>query len=216
MQLKITDEAQVVVSVPSRTASTRIRKFVEDHIGWIEEKLEFVDKLPKRLPIHTFQTGDVFLFLGEQLKLELSHKQVKRTTCTREGSTLMVSAPANAKEMAVKRAIEMWYRKEGTALYERLVSAWIAELGFHASVLVDIAPFPKRWGSCSHSGELRFALRSLVLPLELVDYLALHETAHLLHFNHGVEFKRLLERHMPSWRERQKRLSELRIRASSL
>ena len=125
----------------------------------------------------------------------------------------------DASTAAVKRSIVSWYRDTGIRLYEGLVAKWIAEIGydnFQQPILVDMANFPKRWGSCSQKGELRFALRSLLLPLHIVDYLALHEVAHLMHFNHGSDFKRLLDRHMPDWRDRQKEMNRLRLRAELL
>ena len=81
---------------------------------------------------------------------------------------------------------------------------------------VKIVGYPKRWGSCTHEGDLSFALRSLMLPLPLVRYLALHETLHLYEFNHSRRFKELLDYYMEDWRERQREMASLRRQVASL
>lgn len=219
LALKITDEGTVVVSAPYRISLADIRRFVDSQTQWIGDRLRNLEQLPQPPGPHTYTDGDAFLFLDSPLGLKIVTAKVRKTTCSHQGDLLVVQAPSHASTAAVKRSIVSWYRDTGIRLYEGLVAKWIAEIGydnFQQPILVDMANFPKRWGSCSQKGELRFALRSLLLPLHIVDYLALHEVAHLMHFNHGSDFKRLLDRHMPDWRDRQKEMNRLRLRAELL
>ena len=62
---------------------------------------------------------------------------------------------------------------------------------------------------CSaRDGALYFSWKALQLPVGVLDYLVLHELCHLVHSNHGPEFWALLERALPSWRERRDELHE--------
>lgn len=217
--LRVLDDGRVVVSSPSRSSKIEIDSFVTSHLDWINQRFQSLEQLPKALPKHTYADGDRFIFLDQPLTLKVLFEPAGKTTCTRLGDTLVVHTSLRASKEAVKRAILLWYRVEGIKLYEALVAKWIGEIGvtrFEQPVLVDMAAFPKRWGSCSQKGELRFALRSLLLPIASVEYLALHEVAHLLHFNHGSDFKRLLNRHMPDWKERQKMMNVLRLRTATV
>lgn len=68
-----------------------------------------------------------------------------------------------------------------------------------------------RWGSCSSDGNLNFNCRLLYVPLELLDYVVVHELAHRRHMNHSPEFWQEVERYMPDYKERRARLKRYGI-----
>jgi predicted metal-dependent hydrolase len=63
-----------------------------------------------------------------------------------------------------------------------------------------------RWGSCGKNDVIYFNWRLLQLPIRLIDYVVVHELAHLLEHNHTREFWRILDRVLPDWRQRQREL----------
>jgi predicted metal-dependent hydrolase len=65
-----------------------------------------------------------------------------------------------------------------------------------------------RWGSCSSAGNLNFNIRLADVPEELLDYVIVHELAHRREMNHSTDFWKIVEREIPDWRERRKRLKE--------
>ena len=65
-----------------------------------------------------------------------------------------------------------------------------------------------RWGSCSSSGNLNFNCMLMTTTPELIDYVVVHELAHIRHHDHSPAFYALIERYMPDWRERMKLLKE--------
>ena len=65
-----------------------------------------------------------------------------------------------------------------------------------------------RWGSCSRDGNLNFSFRLVLEPLELLDYVVVHELCHRLHMNHSKEFWREVERVIPDYKERRRRLNK--------
>ncbi len=213
ISLRITDDALVLVSVPYSTPSSVIEDVISENSEWIKTRVAQVLQLPSPLPAHTYTTGDCFLVLGEEHILQVEHGKARVTNCSRNGTTLIVKTRKGAGETAIRKAIETWYATFGNELYEKLVTRWLSIIEEPPKIkltTVEIASYPKRWGSCSQKGELRFALRSLMLPQSLIDYVALHEVGHLYYFNHSPEFKLFLETYMPDWRERQKTMNLLR------
>jgi len=87
------------------------------------------------------------------------------------------------------------------------VAHWEAALGVHAREW-RIRSMNTRWGTCNpKAGRVWFALMLAVQPLELLDYVVLHELAHLIEPSHNARFHGILDAHMPDWRLRRKRLN---------
>lgn len=87
-----------------------------------------------------------------------------------------------------------------------LVEQWAKILGVKPGKLV-YRNMKTRWGSCQPStGRICINTRLALYPPECLEYVVVHELCHLLVANHGSDFKELMSRVMPDWRERQKRL----------
>lgn len=69
-----------------------------------------------------------------------------------------------------------------------------------------------RWGSCSRKGSLNFNYRILFLPVELADYLIVHELCHLKHFNHSSKFWALVAQMCPDYKANRKSLKQYELR----
>ncbi len=78
---------------------------------------------------------------------------------------------------------------------------WCERLGVKLA-RVTITSAKKRWGSCSSSGNICFSYLLMRCPDAFIDYVALHEAAHLVHRDHSRAFYALIEQHMPDYRER--------------
>lgn len=98
----------------------------------------------------------------------------------------------NQKAVLMERARDMLPEK--TALFAQRMGVQPAG--------VKITSAAARWGSCSVKNSICFSFRTMLLPESAVDYIVVHELAHILHKNHSSDFYALIERHMPDYRER--------------
>ena len=74
---------------------------------------------------------------------------------------------------------------------------------------ISLRAMKTRWGSCTPGkGTIRFNLMLVDKPQECVEYVVVHELAHLVHPNHSKEFWKVVEEILPDWKERKKRLNE--------
>ncbi len=80
-------------------------------------------------------------------------------------------------------------------------AAWCARLGLPAAP-VRITSARTRWGSCSSRGSICFSYLLMRCPEPFVDYVVLHEVAHLVHHDHSRAFYALIEGYMPDYRAR--------------
>ncbi len=68
-----------------------------------------------------------------------------------------------------------------------------------------------RWGSCSHGGRIALSSTLLFTTPEILEYVIIHELAHVLHMDHGASFWTLVEKHCPSYRESRRAIREYRL-----
>ena len=79
----------------------------------------------------------------------------------------------------------------------------------HPPPPVRLQAMKVQWGSCSPAGRLTLNPWLVKAPRDCIDYVILHELCHLKEHNHSPRFYKLLDKHMPLWRERKERLDEL-------
>lgn len=87
------------------------------------------------------------------------------------------------------------------------VDYWSGIMGLTPTGL-KITSARTRFGSCSGRSSLCFSWRLMQYPREAIDYVVVHELAHIRHHDHSPAFYALIERYMPDWRERMKLLKE--------
>ncbi len=102
---------------------------------------------------------------------------------------------------AIERAVTGWFRREAGAHFEARVTRWAA-IGGRAPSGVRIGNQRRRWGSCAPDGTLRFNWRLLMAEQTVIDYVVVHELAHLAVRSHSSEFWNEVERVLPDYRER--------------
>lgn len=101
-------------------------------------------------------------------------------------------------------------KKKARMLIEQRVDHYAGIMGI-AYGRISMRNQKTRWGSCSSDGNLNFNCRLLYVPLELLDYVVVHELAHRRHMNHSAEFWQEVEKYLPDYKERKERLKQYRV-----
>lgn len=111
---------------------------------------------------------------------------------------------------SVRRGPTAAQKRQARQLIAAKLAQWQPDFAKPAAS-VRIANQSTRWGSASSRGTLSFNWRLLELPEELVDYVVVHELAHLIEANHGAHFWGIVEDVMPDYRERRKQLKNYNL-----
>ena len=82
-----------------------------------------------------------------------------------------------------------------------MVKMWAVRMGVEPG-RITLRPMQRKWGSCSGKANITLNTGLTWLPRHLAEYVIVHELAHLKVFNHGKQFKALLQEHLPDWAER--------------
>lgn len=125
------------------------------------------------------------------------------------GCTDIVVTARNKEPQRVGYVLEAWYRAESRRVFAEQRSACWPRVA-HLNVLfltLGIRRMKRRWGSCGRNGHILLNLHLLHMPIDLIDYVMVHEFCHLKEHNHSTRCYALLATAMPDWQKRRARLS---------
>ena len=197
----VEDDGRVVVRAPLRLKQEAIDEFVKAREQWILTKRVQASKRMSRFVPKSYVSGEEFLFLGEPYRLEIEDHQRK---------PLLLNGGFRLSRAALPRAeavFERWYRRQALRVLSGRARAYAAGHGFAFS-RIRITSARKRWGSCSHKGDLSFAWRLVMAPGPIIDYVVVHELVHLRHRNHSRRFWSKVASILPDFRQRENWLEE--------
>lgn len=203
LEMRVNEEGQVVVRAPRRLARHHVDRFVLERRDWIERQRQRI----AALPCPRWRDGDPCRDLGDTLTLDVA--AAGRVRVCREGRWLSVAVADPDDEAAVREAVRAWWRRRARTLFQDSIERqfpWFAGRG-HALPTLRLKWMRTRWGSLSARGYINLNLALMQYPMEVIDYVVMHELCHLEFMHHGPEFHALMDRRMPDWRAR-KRLLE--------
>ncbi len=180
--LIISRDGNLVVRAPYRASRAQILAFIEQKAGWIRAKQAEARRRLAQTPARQFVSGEKFLYLGNENPLTIvDHAQAALSL--KDGLFLI-------QKNALPRAREVfiaWYKKRARRVLEERVVLYAAR--YHLDYKqIRITSARTRWGSCSARGTLSFTWRLVMAPLPVIDYVVVHELAHLIEKNHSKKF----------------------------
>ena len=202
------DGETVCVRTPWHCPRAVAEQALREHLGWVRERLRAARERRRSRP--PLVDGAWLPLLDEWLALKLvGDSQFDlfapgRASVRRDGDSLTVHA-RGSDPGSIEDALRAWYRERALELLPELAREWAARAG-HSVARVSVGAARRRWGSCSARGNVRLNWRLLLLPSALVDYVVVHEVAHLAHLDHSPQFWREVARLMPDYRDRRARL----------
>ena len=199
--LIVEPDGRLVVRAPMRISDADIKHLVKQKERWIREKQKQVkDKSAQSQP-KVYMDGEEFLYLGKSYQLKIVADLNPALVLSRK---FYLSRRALPKAEIV---FTEWYREQARAVVSERVNLYAARHGFTYRK-IRITSARTRWGSCSSMGNLNFTWRLVMAPPEVVDYVVVHELAHLRVNNHSKEFWKQVERIMPDYKQRLKWLKK--------
>lgn len=182
---------KVTISAPKQAPLRDIQYFIQKKAPWIERHLARQQKCIADHQEKQYEQGDTLFYLGERITLESSTKPV---VCLGQDEGIL-NLPEVAYETSLqerKQLIEGWYIEQALNYLPEKVTQY-AKLMAVEPQGIKIRYYKSRWGSCNRRGQLQFNWIIMMAPAEIVDYVIVHELAHLRYFNHSPPFWQLVE-----------------------
>jgi predicted metal-dependent hydrolase len=209
LQITLDPEAGVVVFVPKRTPARAIQEFVAGRAEWIVRRASEQVLRPKS---RQFVDGESLPYLGMQIPIRVQPGSVARVMVDLESEVFCIVVPfrpsPEQRRVAIERALIAWYRKRALDELANRVESWSRIAGYRPTAVL-VRDQRRRWGSCGPDGTLRFNWRLILAAPALIDYVVVHELAHLRVRNHGKEFWAEVARLMPDYQIHRRTLREV-------
>lgn len=186
--LAICPDATLTVRAPLLTPLSYIQKLVFEKRAWINKKQMQIMKNGGPSKPKEFVDGEEFLYLGKIHKLKFAN---------RKGLGLR-----DRKEKMIA-----WYKRQALQKITERANFYSRITGWEFKS-ISITKAERRWGSCGPKGSINFSWKLIMAPLEVVDYVVVHELAHIPERNHSKRFWAKVASIIPDYKERRKWLRD--------
>ena len=198
----------VEVRAPMKMPKRDIDSFIASKEKWITAHLAQSRSYAEQRAAFTLGYGDTVIFRGKEYLLTARNGKSGGF----DGEQFYL--PPDLTPEQIKSIVVQIYRK--------LAKLYLAERVEHFSGRMNVSPTAvkinsakTRWGSCSAKKSLNFSWRLVMADDEVIDYVVVHELAHISEMNHSVRFWAVVAGVLPDYKERQKRLKALQKRLNA-
>jgi predicted metal-dependent hydrolase len=192
--LVVERDKSVVVLAPKGTTDSTIELFVEKKKFWLYEKINHSPKFGEPKPETPFISGKAIPYLGKNYKLDVVKTSIDGIVF--EGKFLL----SQQNLQYGKTILEQWYKEKAKEKITPLVKRYSLQLGVEYNDIL-ISDLKYRWGSCTLKGNLNFNWRLIKAPQFVINYVVIHELAHLIELNHSERFWNIVKVQMPNYLE---------------
>ena len=200
-------DGRVRVAAPLLVNDEAVRLFVITKLAWIKRhKAKFAGQ--ERQSAREYVTGESHYFQGRRYRLNVIQLQGHPRIAIRNSSTIDMFVKSEADSDYRKRVLSGWYRQHLKEQIPVLIGKWepimnvsVAEWG--------IKQMKTKWGTCSiKARRIWLNLELAKKPAHALEYIVVHEMAHLLEKGHGDRFKMLMDQFLPQWRQYREELNQ--------
>lgn len=185
-------DATLTVRAPISTSLEYIEDLVRRKMMWINKQIREVQSRPVARD-KKFVNGESFFYLGDPYKLRVV-SNANAPLLFRKEFVLSREYYGEARNL-----LTTWYREQAARIIAERVVWYALRAGIEVRT-VRITDARKRWGSCGRDNQLNFSWRLILAPLKVVDYIVVHELAHIREKNHSKTFWRKVAVMYPSYR----------------
>jgi predicted metal-dependent hydrolase len=205
IRLEIRVETGLTVVVPAKFTRQQVQDILNEKARWILRHLR--GGKPVQMPLFRKEVGhgDRIPYMGKSIEVVIAQDGQKNRHIEFNGDRLIIPMPG--KGSSIDYVLEKWYRGQARLVFTQKADLHKEKMGLRYH-LIMIRGQRTRWGSCSPSGNITLNWKLMLAPEIIIDYVIIHELAHLRHMNHSQKFWQFVERYCPRWKEYRKWLSK--------
>lgn len=177
VMLRITKDATLEVVAPLGMKKAIIDQFIVDKMQWVQKNIAKQQQL--NIERAAYGLEEIF-FLGKAYEVQI-HDGKK--VLLLEDALLIPAVPLEER----RKKILQWYKAQAKQILPLRAVLFAEKMGAQYQT-VKITSAKTRWGSCTGKGNINFSWRLMAAPADAIDYVVIHELAHLTHMDHSKAF----------------------------
>ncbi len=198
--------AGIRLLLPIRASERDGERFLESNAEWVYAEWKRIAKAREKQShlFEPFLEKNSIVYLGKKYQLVIDVGKRVLPPVVVEDDVIVVQC---VKAELAEKILERWYRQQAKAVISGSLEFYRAKMNLQYNELT-IKDQKTRWGSCSSQGNLNFSWRLILAPKDVLDYVVVHELAHLVEMNHSSRFWHVVETHFADHKKQVKWLRE--------
>ncbi len=200
---------RVKISAPSRMDIDTIRVFAISKLGWIKQQQKKFQEQERETPREYLERESHYVW-GKRYLLKIIEVNEAPSVELKHNKMILRVRPGS-DEKKKQEIIDAWYRDQIKKAVPPLIAKWEQLLGIKVERFY-VRRMKTRWGSCNHQAfSIRFNTDLAKKPKECLEYIVVHEMAHLREPTHNSRFVTLMDQFMPNWQFYRDKLNQLPV-----
>jgi predicted metal-dependent hydrolase len=172
-------------------------------MAFLEKKRSWILRQIHRLETHTVPDSEYFSgtpiwYLGQVLSLQIAYRELKKPTVSLLGRNLILEGPITMSKQDRQLAIYTWLRARAADILSDRVGVYAEKIG-KMPKRICVKTLRSKWGSCSSMGTINLRWNLIMAPLDVLDYVVIHELCHLYFPHHRPSFWAFVALHCPDY-----------------
>jgi predicted metal-dependent hydrolase len=188
------------VVAPIHQSVESIKQFVNSKRQWISKVYDYYSRLKKKIGESEIQK-DTILFFGKRYRIKITKDKQQEYAIVSDNLNQITFHVKDKR--SYKRYLRIWYREQTKKILDERLPVMGSKFSLSYKK-ISVRNLKSRWGSCSKTGNLSFSLLLSMLPVDVIDYIIVHELMHLVEFNHSKRFWQLVGEAIPQYDEHRK------------
>jgi predicted metal-dependent hydrolase len=193
------EDGHVQIIIPSTVSEDRVRQIIQKRATWIRQKLH-LNSLVKVSKTKEFVNGESFPYLGKNYRLKFVRGG--ESGVRMKNGFIEVDIPKSGSiakhQSKIKELIQTWYQSHAEERFLTKADRFMKQMGV-SPAKVSVRDFKSRWGSCTVRGDVTFNWRVIMAPNRVIDYVVVHELAHLVAHDHSDKFWKTIRKIIPDY-----------------
>ena len=205
--LKIKRDGSIHLTVPEAATDDYIERVIDNKQDWIESQLKHFNENYQKPKEKEMVSGESFRYLGKSYRLKIVQSNKEYVRLYRGYIEIYVKDKNNTNKK--KELLKKWYQEKAKKKFAELVHEY-EQIVKEEVNNIRVITMQTRWGSCNvESGNINLNLELIKKPRYCIEYVILHELAHLKYPNHSKQFWDYMSVHMPNWEWRKNKLESI-------
>jgi len=195
-------DSGVLVKAPEYISDNEIQSLVRSKAKWILQKLEEVGS---EIDYGEILTGSRLFYMGKSYYVELIQDNRQNIEVSFIHSKFKIYTPSQVNQMELNVAIDRFYREKAEEKITKLIRKYSNIMKLYPEY-IGFRKSKTKWGSCSEQNRITFNPEVMKLSSSLIEYVVIHELAHIAYKNHSKKFWNLVKKYMSDYRSKEEML----------